>query len=134
MARFNGTTVILDVDGAVVAQVEDSTLTINRELPEANDKDSAPWANHLDEGGLQDWEISFDGNADWTDTTGNASILFAILTARTGVTVIFGQATGMAFSGTASFNNVELGAPVEETAPISGTAVGQGALTKITNS
>lgn len=134
MARFNGTTIILDVDGDTVAQVEDSTLTINRELPDANDKDSTPWADHLDEGGLMDWEISFDGNADWTETTGNAEILFDILTDRTAVTVIFGQSTGLAFSGDASFNNVELGAPMEETAPISGTATGKGELTKITNS
>lgn len=134
MARFNGTTIILDVDGSVVAQVEDSTLTINRELPDANDKDSAPWSNHLDDAGLMDWEISFDGNADWTETTGNAEILFDLLTARTAVTVIFGQSSGRAFSGDASFANVELGAPVEETAPISGTATGKGILNKIVNS
>lgn len=134
MAKFNGTTIILDVDGSAVAHVENSTLTTNRELPEANDKDSAPWADHLDDAGLMDWEVTFDGNADWTATTGNVETLQTLLTARTAVTVIFGQGTGVAFSGDASFSNVELGAPMEETAPISGTAVGKGALTQIVNS
>lgn len=134
MAKFNGTTIILDADGSAVAHVENSTLTVNRELPEANDKDSAPWADHLDTAGLMDWEVSFDGNADWTQTTGNADKLFDLVTGRASVTVIFGQSSGRAFSGSASFNNVELGAPMEETASISGTAVGQGALSKIVNS
>ena len=132
--KFNGTTIILDVDGSAVAHVENSTLTINREIPEANDKDSAPWADHLDNAGLMDWEITFDGNADWTQTSGNAETLFDLLTARTAVTVIFGQSSGRAYSGDASFSGVELGAPMEETASISGTAVGKGELTKIVNS
>jgi hypothetical protein len=142
MAKFNGTAIILDADGSAVAHVENATLSINREIPEANDKDSAPWADHLDEAGLMDWEISFDGNADWSQTTGNVETLFDLLTGRTAVTTIFGidpsQVTGLsvglAFSGDASFNGVELGAPMEETAPISGTAIGKGTLTKIANS
>jgi|18_taG_2_1085343.scaffolds.fasta_scaffold00258_5 hypothetical protein len=142
MAKFNGTAIILDADGSAVAHVENATLTINRELPEANDKDSAPWADHLDEAGLMDWEISFDGNADWSQTTGNVETLFDLLVARTAVTTIFGidpaevtgLSVGLAFSGSASYNSVELGAPVEETAPISGTAVGKGILNKIANS
>ena len=134
MAKFNGTTLILDVDGSEVAHVENSTLTTNRDIPEANDKDSAPWADHLDNAGLLSWEISFDGNADWSQTTGNVDILHDLLTAREAVTVIFGLGTGRAFTGDASFANVELGAPMEETAPISGTAEGKGALTKIVNS
>lgn len=139
MAKFNGTTIILDVDGTALAHVEDSTLSINREIPEANDKDSAPWADHLDDGGLMDWEITFDGNADWSQTTGNVETLFDLLTARTAVTCIFGVdpaqvdgiSVGLAFSGDAGFSGVELGSPMEETAPISGTAVGKGTLSKI---
>lgn len=142
MPKFNGTAIILDADGSAVAHVENATLTINRELPEANDKDSAPWADHLDEAGLMDWEISFDGNADWSQTTGNVETLFDLLTARLAVTTIFGVdpaevtgiSVGLAFSGDASYNNIELGAPMEETAPISGTAVGKGILNKIANS
>lgn len=134
MAKFNGTAIILNADGSAVAHVENTTLTINRDLPESNDKDSAPWADHLDEAGLLDWEVSFDGNADWTQTTGNVDELFDLVTGRAAVTVIVGLAAGRAFSGQASFANVELGAPVEETAPISGTATGKGALTKIVNS
>lgn len=134
MAKFNGTTIILDADGSAIAHVENSTLSVNRDIPEANDKDSAPWADHLDTAGLLSWEISFDGNADWTATTGNADILFDLVSGRSAVAVIFGQSSGRAFSGNASFSGVELGAPMEETASISGTAVGQGALTKIVNS
>ncbi len=134
MPKYNGTTIILDVDGSAVAHIENSTLTKNRELPEANDKDSAPYADHLDDAGLIDWEITFDGNADWTQTTGNVEILTDLLDARTAVTVIFGLSSGLAYSGDASFSGVELGAPMEETASISGTAVGKGELSKITNS
>lgn len=142
MAKFNGTAIILDADGSAVAHIEGATLNINRELPEANDKDSAPWSDHLDDAGLMDWEISYDGNADWSQTTGNVETLFDLITDRKAVTTIFGIdpeevdgiSVGLAFSGDASYNGVELGAPMEETAPISGTAVGKGELSKIANS
>lgn len=131
MAKYNGTTIILNANGAAIAHVENSTLSVSRELADANDKDSAPFADHLDNAGLKSWEISFDGNADWTATTGNADVLFDLVDGREAVAVIFGVTDGRAFSGDASFTNVELGAPMEETASISGSATGQGALTKI---
>lgn len=134
MAKYNGTTIILDADGSAIAHVENSTLSTSREIPEANDKDSAPWSDHLDDAGLLSWDISFDGNADWTQTTGNADILFDLVTGRSAVAVIFGLSSGRAFSGDASFDGVELGAPMEETASISGTAQGKGELSKIVNS
>lgn len=140
--KFNGTAIIVDADGSPIAHLSGATLSINRELPDANDKDSAPWADHLDDAGIMDWEISYDGNADWSQTTGNVETVFDLLTARTAVTTIFGIdpaqvdgiSVGLAFSGDASYNGVELGAPSEETAPISGTAVGKGILNKIANS
>lgn len=133
MARINGTLIILDVDGNPLAQVIESTLNINRDTPEANDKDNAPWANHLDDTGVMDWDIDVSGNADWVDATGNVAILADILIGRDAVPIIFGPAAvgSTNFTGNASSNGVTLGAPYEGTAPISGTFVGQGALTPI---
>jgi hypothetical protein len=133
MARTNGTLIILDADGDAIAQVIDCTLNINRDTPDANDKDNAPWSNHLDETGVMDWDIDVNGNADWVDATGNVAKLTDFLINRSSVAIIFGpEAVGStSFTGNASTNSITLGAPYEDTAPISGTFVGQGALTPI---
>ena len=136
MAKINGTLIILDVDGDELAHVSNASLTINRELPEANDKDSAPWADHLDDAGLMDWEVSIDGNADWVSATGNVKILADILVARTAVAVIFGPsaAGSVQYSGNASTGSLTFDAPTEETATLSGTMTGKGILNIITAS
>lgn len=133
--KINGTLIILDVDGEPVTHVSDATLNINRELPDANDKDSAPWADHLDEAGLMDWNIDVDGNADWLEE-GNVKTLFDLIVARTAVDIVFGpeEAGYINFTGSASPNGLELGSPVEETAPLSGTMEGKGQLDYIITS
>ena len=132
MAKINGTLLILKVDGTELAQVANATLNINRELPEANDKDSAPWADHLDEAGLKDWSVDVDGNADWVNNA-NVEDLWRILDGRTAVPIVFGpqSSTYMNFTGNASLNGLTVEAPNEETATFSGTLTGQGALTII---
>lgn len=134
MAKINGTLIILDVDGSALAHVQNASLSINREIPDANDKDSSPWADHLDSAGLMDWSVDVDGNADYVSASGNVAILADLLTARESVTVVFGpSASGSVnYSGSASSNGVTLDAPTEETATLSGTFVGQGILNKIT--
>lgn len=132
MAKINGTLIILDVDGSPLTHVSNATLNTSRELPEANDKDSAPWDDHLDEAGFMSWSIDVDGNADWLEA-GNVKILFDLLTARLAVTVIFGpEAAGYAnYTGDASTNELTLEAPTEETATLSGTMTGKGELEQV---
>lgn len=135
MAKINGTLLILNVDGSPLAHVSNATLNTSRDLPEANDKDSAPWADHLDEGGLLNWSIDVDGNADWLDTA-NVEVLFDIISSRTAVDIVFGpEAAGYTnFTGKASTNDLTFEAPNEETATFSGVMTGKGELTKTVTS
>lgn len=135
MAKINGTLIILDVDGSPVTHVSNATLNTSRELPEANDKDSAPWADHLDDAGLMEWSIDVDGNADWLEN-GNVQTLFQLITGRTAVPIVFGpEAAGYVnFTGNASTNDLSLETPSEETATLSGTMTGKGELELIITS
>jgi len=131
MAKINGTLILLDIDGETLAHVQDATLTINRELPDSSDKDSGGWAEHLEGAGLRDWEISVNGWAEYT-SGGNATILAELIMDRQSVPIVWGPSTtgDLNFTGTASLGNLELGAPNEETAPISGSLTGNGPLEK----
>lgn len=132
MAKINGTAVIFDVDGDPIAHIQDATLTINRETPDATTKDSGGWQEILEGGGLKDWEISFNGFADYASTGGNVEDLFDLIVGRTSTPIVWGPTNGdLQFSGNAHLGNVELGAPNEETATISGSAVGTSELSKV---
>jgi len=132
MAKINGTLVLLDLDGETLAHVQDATLNISRELPDSFDKNSDGWAEHLEEAGQRGWEISVNGFAEYT-ADGNAATLADMIISRQSAPVIWGpsEAGSINFSGNASLNGLELGAPNEETATISGTVTGNGPLEKL---
>lgn len=135
MAKINGTLLILDVDGSPVTHVTNATLNITRDIPDANDKDSAPWGDHLDETGILNWSIDVEGNADWAEE-GNAEVFYDLITGRTAVPVVFGPegASHVNFTGNASTNDLSLDSPNEETATISGSMTGKGELSKLITS
>lgn len=126
----NGTTVIYSQAGSPLAMLTNTTLNINQELPDASNKDSGGWANHIN--GQRNWDISVDGVASFVATTGNIDVLASAITGRTNVTVKFAPTTGgqVQFTGSASVSGLSITAPNEDTVTISGTITGKGALTK----
>lgn len=129
MARFNGTAILLNLAGSPVAQIENATLNINFDPVEANDKDSGDWITHLATGGYKSWDIDFSGNADYL-VAGNFKVLFDLLAARGAVAMIWGPASGgVTATGQIFTTGVSVTANDEETATISGTGTGTGALT-----
>lgn len=128
MAKINGTLVIFTLDGEELAHVQDATLSINRELPDSTDKDSAGWEEHLNDAGLRNWEISVNGWASYDDDS-NLDDLMALILTRQSATIVWGPTTGdIQLTGDASLGGLELGAPNEDTATISGTLTGNGPL------
>lgn len=133
MSKICGTLIILDVDGSPITHVTNATLNTSRELPDANDKDSAPWADHLDDCGLREWSVDVDGNADWQED-GNVQTLYELF--GTSTDIIFGPeaSANVNFTGEASLNDLTLEAPNNETATLSGSITGKGELELITTS
>ncbi len=89
---FNGTNLLVKVEGTVIGHTTSCTLSISHDIADATTKDSAGWSEGIS--GLRSGEISFDGLVDYSDA--NSVIdLIGLISARTQVTCVFGtSATG----------------------------------------
>lgn len=123
MAFYNGTAVIVDAQSNPLAQMTESTFSLDQDLPDASNKDSSGWAEHIN--GQKSASISVSGRADMDDDQ-NVDKLTRWLINQTQVTVVFevqspGGTQTMSFSGTYSMADVEVNAPNEDTMTIDGT-------------
>lgn len=86
---FNGTNLLVKVEGTVIGHTTSCTLSISHDIADATTKDSAGWSEGIS--GLRSGEISFDGLVDYSDA--NSVIdLIGLISARTEVTCVFGTA------------------------------------------
>jgi hypothetical protein len=86
---FNGTNLLVKVEGTVIGHTTSCTLSISHDIADATTKDSAGWSEGIS--GLRSGEISFDGLVDYSDS--NSVIdLIGLISARTQVTCVFGTA------------------------------------------
>lgn len=129
MPVFNGTTVLLRANGNPLALLTNTTLNIEQDLPDASSKDSAGWADHVN--GQRSYSVDVDGLADFTATTGNSNILANLIANRSNVSFRFATTTAgqLQFSGTVSLASLSISAENEQTATLSGSMTGKGALT-----
>jgi predicted secreted protein len=135
MAAVNGTLILVNDDGTAFAATTSATLNIEMDLPDASTKDSAGWAEHIQ--GQKSWSVDLDGIADFETSTGTVDILVDYLLSRTQATIEFEPASGayttagVSYTGTASLASVSLVAANEDTATLSGSFTGDGALTRV---
>ena len=130
---FNGTNLILKIEGATLGHTTSCTLTLNKELPEATTKDSSGFQEII--AGVMSGEISFDGLVAYDDSS-NAIEMSDFLLARTQLTCVFGTAiTGDAvYTAEGFLSSVEMSAEMESPVSYSGSISLTGAITKSTNS
>ena len=128
MSAINGTLVLLRANGNPLALVTDATLNIEQDLPDATSKDSSGWAAHIN--GLRSYSVDVDGLASFVATTGNSNILANLIANRSQVSFRFATATSgqLQFTGTVSLGSLSITAPNEDTATLSGSMTGTGAL------
>ncbi len=129
---FNGTDLIVNVDGNPIGHSTSFTFSMANDLPDASSRDSAGWAEHIR--GQRSGSISFDGLIDYSDegTTQEGVVTLAdLIINRTAVTVTFGTvAVGdTVFSASASLDSLEQSADSEQTATYSGSFTINGAIT-----
>jgi predicted secreted protein len=144
MAAINGTLILfnVDVDGgtpATLGATTSATLNIDMDLPDASSKDSAGWADHIQ--GQKSWSIDVDGIANFISSTGNVEELGNYILNRNTVDVEFvpndaagdlPSGTYVKYTGEASCASVSFVAGNEDTATLSGSFTGKGALTAST--
>ena len=129
---FNGTKLVLQVQGNEIGHTTSCSLSLSNDLPEATTKDSNGYAEHI--AGVISGEISFDGLVAYDDTT-NAIQLNDFINSRTQITCVFGTTvTGDAIYTAEGFlNNVETTAEMESPVSFSGSITLTGSITKSAN-
>ena len=129
---FNGTNLILQVEGNVVGHTTSCTLSLSNDLPEATTKDSNGFQEVI--AGVISGEISFEGLVDYSDTA-NAIEMADYLLARTQITCVFGtqEAGDAVYTAEGFLSSVEQSAEMESPVSYSGSITLTGAITKSTN-
>ena len=129
---FNGTNLLLSVEGNTLGHTTSCSLSLSNDLPEATTKNSNGFQEVI--AGVISGELSFDGLVDYSDTA-NAIELADYLLARTQITCVFGTAvTGDAiFTAEGYLSSVEQSAEMESPVSYSGSITLTGAITKSAN-
>ncbi len=129
---FNGTNLILTIEGDTVGHTTSCSMSLSMDTPEATTKDSNGFSEYI--GGVKGGEISFEGLVAYDDTA-NAIEFADYLLARTQLTCVFGTAeTGDAIYTAEGFlSSVEMSAEMEAAVTYSGSITITGAITKSTN-
>ena len=129
---FNGTNLLLKVEGTTVGHTTSCTLSISHDLPEATTKDSAGWVEVIS--GARSGEISFDGLVDYSDAT-NAVELVDYVINRTMVTCVFGTAASgdAIYTAEGYISSIEQTADMESPVSYSGSITLTGAIVKSLN-
>ena len=126
--KFNGTALLVYIDGVAIGDATTHTLNVSAAMIDATTKSSAGWKDVLP--GLKEWSIDCDGFVAW-DATEGVEDSFADLAARTRVTLKFStEVTGDArFTGTAYITSCNVTAAVEDVVSYTMSFDGDGALT-----
>ena len=129
---FNGTNLILTVEGATVGHTTSCSMSLSMDTPEATTKDSNGFSEYI--GGVKGGEVSFEGLVAYDDSA-NAIEFADYLLARTQLTCVFGTSeTGDAIYTAEGFlSSVEMSAEMEAAVTYSGSITLTGAITKSTN-
>jgi hypothetical protein len=129
---FNGTNLLLKVEGDTIGHTTSCSLTISHDLPDATTKDSNGFSEVIS--GLRSGEISFEGLVDYSDAASAIELIDYILN-RTVVTCVFGTSvTGDAiYTAEGYISSVEQSAEMESTVSYSGSITLTGAIVKSAN-
>lgn len=136
--RFNGTNLIVTVDGNPIGHTTSCTLDIQHNLADASSKDSGGYAEVIS--AMRSATISFEGLVDYSDdgTTaeGVDSLIAEGILARTEFVLVFGttETDDKVYTMNGYLSNLSVSAPSEDTVTYSGSFTSTGAITVSPNS
>jgi len=130
MAKINGRLWILKDSTNLIGATKSASLSLSADLPDTTTKDSAGWAEHLNNG-LKEWNVDFDGLVDMSETIDVFDLSKKIISG-TSVSLYFQPATlvhqDQYFYGNASLASLNVEAPNESPMTFSGSLKGNGVL------
>jgi len=132
MAKINGTLYCAYSTADKILHSTNATLNVEQDLPDVTNKESSGWAEHIN--GLRKWSIDFDGLYDEAGSGITPDEIMAAIIGRTAdITANFKPTSGATkgWTGTGTFKNLKLDAPLEGGMKVTGSIQGNGALALI---
>jgi len=117
MAKINGTSVLLYADGTVIALQKGLNISADVDLPDASNKESAGWAEHIQ--GMRNATLSFD--ALYSTTGKSAAALLAYITGRSNILIAIVGGFSYPILGEVKMNSLSLTGNKEEPAALAGS-------------
>ena len=129
---FNGTNLVLKIEGGTLGHTTSCSLSLSNDLPEATSKDLSGFQQLI--AGVISGEISFDGLVKYDDST-NAINLADFVLARTQITCVFGtiESGDAIYTAEGFLSSVEMSAEMESPVTYSGSITLTGSIVKSTN-
>jgi len=130
MGTLNGTNMLVLLNGTAIALSKECDIDIQNAARDTTTKGSGGWKETASDG-LRSWKVTGKGLADF-GASGNFTTLYALLLARTSVTLKIDNAgSGNHFYyGSAVLKNLKGGGPLEDSAPFDFEFEGNGILTE----
>lgn len=128
---FNGDSLYVEVDGSTVAFAQSHTLSVSVDLPDATNKDSSRWEEHIR--GNRSWTVTAEGLTDFATSFG-VNGMFDEINTGDGVTLEFttNVSGDSNWTGTANVESMDIDSPQGAPVTYSVTFKGTGALTRNT--
>jgi TP901-1 family phage major tail protein len=125
---LNGSDMIFYLDGTAFGSSTSHSINVTMATGDVTVKDNAGWRSKLE--GMREWSGSAEGFVAWDDDF-HAGEIFAYITSRTAITLIFStDVTGdYYFTGSCYITGFDVTAPMEENTTMSLTFEGAGELT-----
>jgi len=117
MAKINGTSVLLYADGTVIALQKGLNISADVNLPDASNKESAGWAEHIN--GMRNATIAFD--ALYSTTGKSAAALLTYITGRSKILMAIVGGLSYPILGEVEMNSLSLTGNKEEPSALSGS-------------
>jgi len=133
MAKINGSSFLLFIDGVALGSTKTSSINISVDIPLTSTQQSGGWETNLAGGGMRSAEGSFDGLEDPSDTVGVNEIYDLINTrADFDFEITDDTAGSNIWTGTATVSNLTVNYEMEQPVSISGTFKLNGVLVRAT--
>ena len=119
MATFNGSSLLIQVDGNAIAHTTTASLTMDAATIDVSSKDSGGDAEFI--AGQKSATLDFEGLTDFSSTGYGLDDLFTIWYNREEIGWTFEQTAGSGFSGLGYITSLTLDGPMEDVSTFSGT-------------
>lgn len=130
-SAVRGANVTVSLEGDALAECRNLTLHFTQQTIDVTSRDNNAWEDFIV--GRRGWTVDFEGMYIYSDVAYKCLQNHYTDLSPTAITVVITMPDAKTFTGEAILESMDLNAPYDDVASISGTLKGQGTLTESTS-